>query len=195
MKSFKITYKNTHYYLFKTEQGILAFDAGWPGTYSEYKNELKKQRLDIKNITWLIISHFHIDHAGLVGQMVKNGVACVVFPRQKNAIAEMEHLMQRKQLPHLLINTDALKEISFEHSEKWLKSIGIDGKIIPTNGHTDHCITLILDTGEVYIGDLPVEGMYLESDKEIVESWKRIKANGGKFVKPAHAQEYRISSI
>ena len=86
MTVIRIRYKSTNCYFIDTGGGLLAFDAGWPNTYREYKDGLKEQGYSVKNIKWLIVSHFHIDHAGLAGTLADNGVAFIVFPNQLGAI-------------------------------------------------------------------------------------------------------------
>ncbi len=76
----QVRYKNTNCYFVSARGGLLAFDAGWPGTYRAYKDGLREQGWSVKDVRWLLVSHFHLDHAGLAGISVENGVEFVVFP-------------------------------------------------------------------------------------------------------------------
>lgn len=190
MKTFAIRYKSTNYYFIDTQNGLLAFDAGWPDTYGEYKDCLKAEGYRIDDIRWLIVSHFHIDHAGLAGMLADKGITFYVFKNQLYGIDEMESLMERKSIPHQKITPELMHQVEISESRKILKSMGISGEVIQTNGHGEQSVTLLLDTGEAFIGDLPVVGMYDEDDKASIKNWEEVRAKGARIIKPAHALEF-----
>jgi len=192
MKTITIRYKSTSYYLLDTGNGLFAFDAGWPDTYREFRDALKERGYRIKDIRWLIVSHFHMDHAGLAGMFADNGIGFFVFRNQTSAIEEMESLIEQKKIPYHKIdmNKVVVKEIS--ESRTWLQSLGIQGEVIQTTGHADHCVSLLLDTGEAFIGDLPPEGMIEDDDSRSKNDWQMLRLKGAKFIKPAHADAYVI---
>jgi hypothetical protein len=64
--------------------------------------------------------------------------------------------------------------------------------VIQTNGHGEQSVTLILDDGETFIGDLPPEDMMGGYDPLVTENWKRLKEMDARHIKPAHAAEYEI---
>jgi len=57
----------------------MAFDAGWPGTLYEYGRMMKTVGLQFENLSWAVISHMHMDHAGLLGDFLSAGIVCFVF--------------------------------------------------------------------------------------------------------------------
>jgi glyoxylase-like metal-dependent hydrolase (beta-lactamase superfamily II) len=179
--------------LIDTGKGLLAFDAGWPDTYRDYKDFLKSYGYKITDIKWLIVSHFHIDHAGLAGLMVEKGVQFFVFKNQLYAIDEMESLIAKKGMPYYKINLSKILIIEITESRSLLKSVGISGQIIQTNGHGEQSITLLLDSGEAFIGDLPPDTMIGEDDNASIANWQILKSKGARIIKPAHAAEYIIN--
>jgi glyoxylase-like metal-dependent hydrolase (beta-lactamase superfamily II) len=192
MKILTIRYKSTNYYLIDTGKGLLAFDAGWPDTYIEYKDLLKSHKYKISDIKWLIVSHFHIDHAGLAGLMVDKEVRFFVFKNQLYAIEEMESLMARKGMQYHKLNLSKISIIDISESRSILMSIGISGEVVQTDGHGEQSITLLLDSGEAFIGDLPPENMIGTDDNASMINWQILKSKGARIIKPAHADEYII---
>jgi endoribonuclease LACTB2 len=188
-----IRYKSTNYYLIDTGSGLLAFDAGWPDTYINYKDCLKLQGFRMSDIKWLIVSHFHIDHAGLAGMFVGKGIQFFVFKNQLYGIEEMESLIAKKNMAYQKINLDSVLIMEIAESRNLLKSLGIQGEIIQTNGHGEQSISLLLDSGEAFIGDLPPESMVGDDDHSAKSNWQLIKRKGARIIKPAHASEYIIS--
>ena len=141
----------------------------WPlcrlaGTYRAYKDGLREQGWSVKDIRWLIVSHFHLDHAGLAGVLVENGVEFVIFPVQLGAIAEMESLIARKGMPYQAIDREKIRRVEIADSRAWLARIGILGEVLHTNGHGEHSVSLLLDSGEAFVGDLTPESMVAEHD-------------------------------
>ena len=59
--------KNVKCYLIASNNGYLLFDAGWPHQYSQFKDSIKTLGISVKEIKTVVVSHFHMDHAGLGG--------------------------------------------------------------------------------------------------------------------------------
>jgi glyoxylase-like metal-dependent hydrolase (beta-lactamase superfamily II) len=193
MTVIRIRYQSTNCYFIDTGRGLLAFDAGWPNTYREYKDCLKEQGYLVKNIKWLIVSHFHIDHAGLAGILSEHGVTFVVFRNQVDAIQEMESLIERKKMTYHKLDLSQVHIMEIGDSRKWLESIGIRGEVLHTNGHGEQSISLILDDGDAFIGDLAPENMIGDDDWKSKNSWDLLKSKGARQIRPAHANEYSMS--
>lgn len=191
MSIVSLRYKSTNYYLVKAADGYLAFDVGWPGTFAEYRDAVKQAGVNFKEIQYFVVSHFHIDHAGLAGMLLKNGLQFFVFENQVDQIAEMEELITRKNYAYTAIDKEKLKVIKLENSRKWLNSLGILGEVVQVFGHGDQSVVLCLDSGEVLIGDLPVMEDYDELTKK---DWAKLKTLNVKKVFPAHRSPYIYNS-
>lgn len=188
----EITYKSTKYYLVKGDGGYLAFDIGWPGTYKQYKDRLKEKELSASSIKWVLVSHFHIDHAGLFGMFADKEVECIVFENQNSAIDQMEKMISKKRMPYWKIDKEKITHKKIEDSAAWLKSIGIQGEVIKTTYHSSDSISLIINTETALIGDLPPISAILNEDKEGQKVWSMLKSKGVKKIKPAHAPEFNV---
>ncbi len=192
MDIIKINYKSTNYYFINSNNGLLGFDAGWPGTYGTYRDSLKQKGYRINDIKWIIVSHFHIDHAGLAGILSENGVKLILFENQLNSIKIMEKLMERKKMKYHKINLKKIKLMEIEKSREWLKSIGIKGEIIITDCHSEDSISLILDNGIAFTGDLPPKSFIMDTDIKCKKNWEILKSKGVKYIKPTHGNSYRL---
>jgi glyoxylase-like metal-dependent hydrolase (beta-lactamase superfamily II) len=83
--------------------------------------------------------------------------------------------------------------ISNNESRKFLRSVGIDGEIIQTPGHTADSITFIIDECCAFTGDLPEFAlMEAYNDEVIKDSWKSIKDYKVEKIYPAHGNSYTI---
>ena len=183
-----IRYSSTNCYFIDTGDGLLAFDAGWPGTYRLYKDALKAEGYRVTELKWLLVSHFHLDHAGLAGLLQQKGVRLILFENQPYAIDAMEQLIGSKGMDYQRIDRSAIEVLSLSESRRWLASIGLQGEVIQTNGHGEDHISLVLDSGEAFIGDLiPDESMASPDDRNTLANWAELKRKGARRIYPAHA--------
>jgi glyoxylase-like metal-dependent hydrolase (beta-lactamase superfamily II) len=66
--------------------------------------------------------------------------------------------------------------------------LGLSGEIILTPGHSDDSVSLILDEGFVFTGDLPPIFVLPESDTVSRASWDRIRKHPIKTIFPGHGK-------
>jgi len=65
--------------------------------------------------------------------------------------------------------------------------IGIAGEIVPTPGHSDDSVSLVLDDGSAFTGDLtPLALAGEEGWNAVVASWQRLRALGANRIYPGH---------
>ena len=69
-----ITISSTHYYLLDCAGGKLMVDTGWAGSLPKLVSELRRCKMQLSQIRYVMITHHHPDHAGLT-QEIKDAVA------------------------------------------------------------------------------------------------------------------------
>jgi ribonuclease/clavin/mitogillin len=131
-------------------------------------------------------SHFHIDHAGLAQELKLAGMRLLVFETQLEAILPMKAFTKPRD-HYLEIITGDIAPLAFAESRSILKEIGIAGEILSTPGHSADSVSLLLDDGSVFTGDLPPEE-YAEAGTPdlVIASWRMLRERGAKKVYPAH---------
>ena len=189
----KIRYKITNcFFVEGVDNKVLAVDVGWPNTLYDYAREMKSINLKFGQISWAIVTHFHMDHAGLFGEMINEGIKGIVLNNQEETINEMEHLIEKHKQIYTKINKEKIIKLKIEESRRWLKNIGINGEIINTPGHTDESISFISDEGEAIIGDLYTEDQLMNYDEKSINSWKIIRSKNVNIIYPSHADIIRL---
>lgn len=160
-------------------------DCGWPGTLPQFTKVLQRKGIPIGEIRYLLVTHFHPDHAGLV-QDIKNQGAKLILPEcQRDFVAPFADHFKGKSFPYLEIRQDDNVNFKLEESRKFLSGIGLDGEIIHTPGHSDDSVTLILDEGFAFTGDLHPSFMNID-DVPTRESWDKIHQHKITRVFPGH---------
>lgn len=188
-------YHSTNCFLFENNCGdLLAVDAGWPCSFFEYARLVKSIGFRMKQIRWALVTHFHLDHAGLVSDFMEQGIQCIVFQNQETAIDPMERTIRKNYRDYKPIHQESLIRWNTVDSIKSFAKIGIVGSTLVTRGHSDDSISFLTGNQEAIIGDLcPVESV-MDVDSASAESYAILRANQVKFVFPSHAPFFQLQS-
>jgi endoribonuclease LACTB2 len=182
-----VGYRSTHFWVISVGTSRFLVDLGWPGTMGTMRANLQRMGTPLKEIRYGLATHYHIDHAGLAEELKRAGMPLLVMENQLSAIP----LMKRFTKPHdnfVDITLDGNVTISFDESRALLAGIGLAGEILPTPGHSDDSVSLLLDDGSVFTGDLtPL--LYAGEDEVgqiVAASWRLLREHGATTVYPAH---------
>ena len=144
----KLKYGNTNTFFVRGIGGNLLIDTDYAGTLPAFYRAIKEHNIKISDITYVLATHYHPDHIGLVSQLVKQGVKLLVVNTQSQYIHFADEIFNRdKRFHYEPINIENAIIIGSEDSRKFLKNIGIEGEIISTASHSNDSISLILDNG------------------------------------------------
>lgn len=191
MKIFNVGSQAVNIYLMDSGSHRLLIDSGFPGKTNELGRALRKTGFRIQDIDYLIVTHFHIDHAGAVQELKEQGVTFCLFEHQIPFIAPMEKMAAGKW-PYKTLRMEDNQLMGISESTAFLRSIGLKGQGLPTPGHTDDSVTLLLDSGEAFTGDL--RAAFLLNDRTSLEyqSWETLKNKNARFIYPGHGDVYEL---
>jgi glyoxylase-like metal-dependent hydrolase (beta-lactamase superfamily II) len=181
-----VGYRSTNYWVVSVGPSRLLIDLGYPGTLGTMRANLKRIGIPLEEIRYGLATHYHVDHAGLAQELKQLGVPLLVLETQVSAIP----LMKRWTKPQDHYVEIALHDnvtISFAESRSLLDRIGIAGEILPTPGHSDDSVSLLLDDGAAFTGDLtPLPLVGKENADVVAASWRRLEEHGAARVYPGH---------
>jgi len=189
MKFFNVGYKSANYYLIDTSQYCLAIDVGWPGTVNDYGRQLRPTGKRVQDINYLIVTHFHVDHAGLTQELKNQGIKLVLFDIQLRSISQMENMIQKK-MAYKPINLEDNIVITISKSRNFLKNIGLSGEVVYTPGHSEDSVSVFFDSGDTFIGDLRLENQITDDDIVTKNSWAKLRNLGTKQIHPGHGNSF-----
>ena len=188
----KLKYGNTNTFFIRGTNGGVLIDTDYTGTLSAFYKKIKTQGIKLSDITYVLATHYHPDHIGLVSELMKQGVKLLLVDTQVEYVHFADEIFSRDQrLGYEPINADDSVIIKCNESRAFLQSIGITGEIISTPSHSCDSISLILDDGRCFVGDLePMEylGGYEDNDR-LKKDWNRVMSYNPKIVYYAHANE------
>ncbi|HEX8378200.1 MAG TPA: MBL fold metallo-hydrolase [Pedobacter sp.] len=191
MEIFNVGNQSINCYLIASNTHRLLIDTGFPNSLNNLGREMRKTGFKVSDINYLIVTHFHIDHAGAIQELKDQGVRFILVDIQQKFIEPMEKMAFGKWQYTPLKSSDNVV-IAANDSRKFLESIGLNGLIVSTPGHSEDSITLILDSGEAFTGDLYAEYLLTENDVEQIQSWNMLKQLGIKEVFPGHGNAYKV---
>jgi glyoxylase-like metal-dependent hydrolase (beta-lactamase superfamily II) len=192
MNILNVGYDSTNYYLLGSNPQLLV-DAGWPGTLPKLLNVFKRKGVALQAIQYLLVTHYHPDHAGLAQELKHAGLKLIVLENQRASIPALGKYMKPEQ-HYVEISLHDNLDLNLDESRNFLLKVGISGEIVPTPGHSNDSVSLVLDKeGLAFTGDL---GMPMSDDPqdETRKSWRRLLALGVKEIYPGHGPVRGIGS-
>jgi glyoxylase-like metal-dependent hydrolase (beta-lactamase superfamily II) len=99
-----------------------------------FYKEIKKNGISLKDITYILATHYHPDHMGLVGELVNMGVKFLVMDTQVPNLHFSDEIFSRDKILRLLpsVPEDKAEVIACKNSRAFLAALGIDGEIVST---------------------------------------------------------------
>jgi glyoxylase-like metal-dependent hydrolase (beta-lactamase superfamily II) len=190
-----VGYRSTHYWVVSAGASRLLVDLGWPGTMGLMRANLRRMGVPIEDVRYGLATHYHIDHAGLAQELKQAGVSLLVIDVQLAAIP----LMKAFAKPHdhyVEISLDGTIVIACDESRALLAEIGVPGEIVHTPGHSDDSVSLLLDDGSAFTGDLtPPNAAWGEDAAAVLASWRTLRERGATRVYPAHGPIWSLEDV
>jgi glyoxylase-like metal-dependent hydrolase (beta-lactamase superfamily II) len=171
------------------------------------------------NVKLMVLTHGHWDHIGSAREIKEMTGAVIAMHCSEthwleNSLTPLPPgitlwgrifmALHKIFLPIIKV-PPAQVEIAFGNEGLSLEDFGIPGRVIHTPGHSPGSSTVLLDTGEAFVGDLamnkfplrtsPGLPIFAEDLDVVVASWKRLIELGASVVYPAHGAPFPVTII
>ena len=191
----RIRYGNTNTFLIRGDKGSILVDTDYAGTLQGFYRTIKSLDIKVTDITYVLATHYHPDHMGIVSELMEQGIKLIIMESQTGSVHYSDEIFARD--PHLgykpIDETQALV-LAIDESREFLDKIGIQGEIISTPSHSEDSISVMLDDGTCLVGDLePLEYLAAyEDNKELKSDWDTVLGFSPKRICYAHANEKEL---
>lgn len=198
------------------QNGIILVDTGTPGSEQKIINTLHDHGLKLSEVSLIILTHGHQDHAGSASALQEISGAPVLCHVSEAGFLEegkqdllkpssltgyfLKYFFNRRKLSEFPpVHPDIVIERSFS-----LDSYGVSGIIIPTPGHTKGSLSVALQSGERFTGDLifpkipsgkPGFPFWADDPDYIIDSIRRICDENCSVMYPGHGGPFGKSDI
>jgi glyoxylase-like metal-dependent hydrolase (beta-lactamase superfamily II) len=204
------------------KQGWILVDTGDVTQSKRLFTSLEQHGIAMRDIVLVVITHVHYDHVGNAALIRRKSVSTAIAVHEKEV-----SFLQTGQLlfpsgtgifGRLLIGMSGFASRTFPdlfqyepanadiiiREETSLVPFGIDGSIVLTPGHTIGSLSVLLDDGTIFVGDLvvnffpwggPVFPPFADDVPRLMESWKNIMDRGARLIYPGHGKSLPISKL
>ncbi len=190
-----LKYGNTNTYFLKGKDGSLLIDTDYAGTMSRFFKSIKAADISIRDISYVIATHYHPDHIGIIGDLQRRGVKLVIVDVQQDFVHFSDRIFARdKHLIYTPVDEKNAVRISCAESRGFLENIGICGEILHTPSHSKDSISVVLDDGECFVGDLePIDYLAAYSvNPDLQRDWDLLMSYNPRHIYYAHVNDKKL---
>ena len=187
-----LKYGNTNTFLVPGGGRYLLVDTDWAGTLPAFFRALKQSGTRVSDIAYVLATHWHPDHMGLIPELMRQGVGLLLPDVQRAYVHGSDGIFARDGIPFEPVREEAARVISCGDSRRFLREeLGISGEIVSTPGHSPDSVSLILDDGDCFVGDLePLSYLDAYGADEAVQTradWELLRPRRPKRILYGHA--------
>lgn len=187
----KLKYGNTNTYF---TDGLL-IDTDYAGTLPAFYKEIKRNDISVADIKYVLATHYHPDHMGIIGELTELGVKLLILEHQLEYVHFSDKIFAREPRPNFKpIDESKAVVISCKESRSFLRGMGILGEIISTKSHSEDGVAVALKNGNCFVGDLePFEYIEAyENNAALKADWERILSFAPAVIHYGHANDRKM---
>jgi hydroxyacylglutathione hydrolase len=200
-------------------EGVIAVDAGEPGKGHVFVKALNAAGIRPEDVKLLLVTHGHWDHMGSAGEIRDlTGAPIAIHECEAHWLEESLKPLSpgvnswgrfiegviKMFMPLIKIPATQV-DIRLGNEDFPLYEYGIEGHVFHTPGHSHGSVSVLLDSGEAFVGDLAMNRLPLRftpglpvfavDEEEVKESWRLLLDRGARTVYPAHGKPFPAEVI
>ena len=200
-------------FLVRGKEGYLLIDAGTKNKARKLWNFLKKHNIPPQDINLIVVTHGHIDHIGSLAEIREKTRALVIAHKEDKemlitgqsrplrGVSKVADLFIRNmgKISMKIVSESVEPDVVIE-GDFSLEEYGFEAKILYTPGHTLGSISVLLKTGELFVGDFsmgfpmklrPGLPLIVENKELLFKSWKRVAEEEFELIYQAHGRVFK----
>jgi glyoxylase-like metal-dependent hydrolase (beta-lactamase superfamily II) len=202
------------------DKGAVLIDGAWPGEANSFSKLLSDSGLKPEEIQLIILTHGDFDHVGGAKEIQELTGAKIVMHQKDSdnlekgifhwpeGVTVWGKISRAMMMPFVKIKGKfpaAKVDIILDDEGLSLEKYGIPGKVVYTPGHTFGSISVVLESGDAFVGCLaqnrapfvfrPKLPIYAKDLELLKESWVKVINMGALTIYPGHGNPFPIEKI
>lgn len=196
--------------------GVIAIDAGQPNKSETFRQGLQRAGMVPEDVGLILLTHAHWDHMGSARDLKRiTGAPLAVHAREAEWVETGNPLpppgattwgrvltsVLRLMAPFIRVPPATVDRRLGDH-ETSLEEFGIRGTVVPTPGHSPGSVSVVLESGEAFVGDAAMNrfplrlspGLPVLADDlaQVVRSWGALLKHPVRMIYPAHGPPFPV---
>lgn len=205
-------------YVLKAD-GVVVIDAGQPNKGRHFSRGLAQASIRPDSVGLILLTHAHWDHMGSAAEIrAITGAPLAVHEAEATWVehgkpplppgitpwGKVFMSIHRLFMPLIRVPACPVDRRMPDEAVR-LEEFGIPGVAVPTPGHSPGSISIVLETGEAFVGDLAMNRPPLtlrprlsilgDAPEVVTRSWARILELGATRIFPAHGPPFDADVI
>lgn len=205
-------------WLIETSEALFLVDSGFLWFEGLVLAKIRGLGRSIDELRLAVVTHPHLDHMGAVAALERRGrFEIAAHPDSTAALASggrvyspptkkwtrAVQLLANVGMP--LLRMPSITPTLLAEDGERLDRFGLPGTLHHTPGHSQWCISLLLDDGTAFAGDLLIGAGHMtsrvappamaEDPAAALHSMRKLLAAGAKRFKPAHGREFEADEV
>lgn len=209
---------NTCYIL--KDKGAVLIDGGYPGEKRAFSRLLADSGMKPEEIRLIILTHGDFDHVGGTKELQElTGAKIAIHEKDRENLekgifhwpggvtpwGKFSRTMFKPLMKRMAAFPAAKADIMLDDQGLSLQEYGIPGKVVYTPGHTYGSVSVLLETGDAFVGCLahnkvpfvlkPRLPIYAKDIEMLKQSWKIVIDEGARIIYPGHGKPFPLEKI
>jgi hydroxyacylglutathione hydrolase len=195
------------------DRGTILVDGAWANKVASLPALLESRNIIPEEIKLIVLTHGDFDHVGGTKKLkAMTGARVAIHEKDRKNLEEgifhwpegvtgwgkVSRAMLKPIMKIFMAFPPVKADLVLDDSDRSLEEFGISGNIVYTPGHTYGSVSVLLDTGEAFIGCLahnkapfvlkPSLPIYAKDIELLKRSLKMVIDRGAKILYPGHGQ-------
>ena len=106
----------THFFLEGGSGGLL-IDTDYAGTLPAFFRAIKAAGITVRDISYVMATHYHPDHMGLISELMEMGIRLLLIDTQKEYVHFSDHILMREPVLQYKPINESLARLLQQHRD------------------------------------------------------------------------------